>query len=204
MSNTFLLNFAFPVIFLLMAAFFIFVALKTLVCRRPIIISARWLFGFTCVAFLPMIANSVNMAIDSKTVGMIEWVNPVMFTVLLGFFWIQMKGYIAFAISDTYFRDALLSSAKSLEFTIEETMSRLTIKESGDQMQVAIQGWIGTAQLKPAGKGSAKSVQKISNGMAAYFNDTAGKMNYLTSYFYLIMGGFMVLMAILLFTLSVK
>jgi len=79
---------------------------------------------------------------------MIAWMNPLMFTVLLGFFWIQMKGYMAFAISDTYFREALMASASSLGLSIEETMSRLKIKETGQEMQVAIQDWIGTAQLK--------------------------------------------------------
>ena len=85
-----------------------------------------------------------------------------------------MKGYMAFAISDTYFREALLASASSLGFSIEETMSRLEIKETGQEMQVAIQGWIGTAQLKSTSKESNDTVKQIANGMAKYFESTPG------------------------------
>ena len=186
-----------------MAAFFIFIALKTLIGRRPLVFSSRWLFAFMCLAFLPTIVNSISMGFSSPSdLGMISWMNPLMFTVLLVFLWIQMKGYMAFAISDTYFREALLASASSLGYSIEETMSRLKIKETGQELQVAIQGWIGTAQLKSTGKESNDTVKRIAQGMTKYFESTAGKMNFLTSYLYLIIGLFMVAMSVWMFTLK--
>ena len=115
-----------------------------------------------------------------------------------------MKGYMAFAISDTYFRDALLASASSLGFSIEETMSSLKIKETGEEMQVAIQAWIGTAQLKATRRESNDTVKQIANGMTKYFDITPGKMNFLTSYLYLIIGLFMVAMSIWMFSLKLK
>ena len=71
-------------------------------------------------------------------------------------------------------------------------------------MQVSIQGWVGTAQLKPSVRKSAHVVAKIVGGMNQYFKTTPGKMNYLTSYFYLIMGGFMIVCAIGMFLLTKK
>jgi hypothetical protein len=127
-----------------------------------------------------------------------------MFAVMLGFFWIQMRGYMAFGISDTYFREALLSAAGALGYTVEETMSRLKIKETGEEIQVAIQGWIGTAQLKSGDRKSAGTVTRIAHGMNLYFKKATGKMNYLTSYFNLIMGSFLIILAIDLFVLARK
>ena len=205
MNSEFLLKVAMPLIFILMAGFFIFIALKTLIGRRPLVFSSRWLFAFMCLAFLPGIVNSISMGfLSPRGFSMIAWINPLMFIVLLGFFWIQMKGYMAFAISDTYFREALLASASSLGFSIEETMSCLKIKETGQEMQVAIQGWIGTAQLKARTKESNDTVKQVANGMTKYFESTPGKMNFMTSYFYLIMGLFMVAMSIWMFTLKLK
>jgi len=204
MNTTLLLKFAMPAIFILLAASFMFIALKTLLQRRPLLFSSRWLFGFMCVAFLPSILNSINMGFASKTIGMIVWMNPLMFTVMLVFFWIQMKGYMAFAISEKYFRDALLASTASLGYTIEETMSRITVKETGQAVQVSIQGWTGTAQIKPVGKGSGDLVKKLADGMNAYFRATSGAMNFLISYFYLIISCFMVAMSIWMFTLKIK
>ena len=122
----------------------------------------------------------------------------------VGFFLDSNEGYMAFAISEKYFRDALLASTASLGYTIEETMSRITIKETGQAIQVSIQGWTGAAQIKPVGKGSGDLVKKLADGMNAYFRATPGAMNYLISYFYLIMGCFMVAMSIWMFTLKIK
>ena len=194
-----------PCVLVLMAAFFIFIALKTIIGRRPIIFTSRWLFAFMCLAFLPSIVSPITMGFSSSSgFSMIAWMNPLMFTVLLVFFWIQMKGYMAFAISDSYFREALLGSADSLGLSIEESMSSLKVKETGAEMQVAIQGWIGTAQLKSKGKESESSVRQIAQGMTKYFENTPGGMNFITSYFYLIMGAFMIAMSIWMFTLEIK
>jgi hypothetical protein len=204
MNPEVLLKIVMPLIFILMAGFFFFIALKTLIVRRPLVIHSRWLFAFMCLAFLPSIANSISMGLSSPSgFSMIAWMNPLMFTVLLFFFWIQMKGYMAFAISDTYFREALLASASSLGFSIEETMSRLKIKETGQEMQVAIQGWIGTAQLKSASKESNDTVKQIAIGMTRYFESTPGKMNFMTSYLYLIIGVFIVAISVWMFTLKI-
>ena len=205
MNSTFFLSMVMPCIFILMAAFFIFIALKTLIGRRPMIFTSRWLFAFMCIGFLPSIVSPITMGFSSPSgFSMIAWMNPLIFTVLLVFFWIQMKGYMAFAISDSYFREALLGSAESLGLSIEESMSRLKIKETGVEMQVAIQGWIGTAQLKSTGKESEDSVRQIAKGMTKYFENTTGRMNFMTSYFYLIMGVFMIAMSIWMFTLKIK
>ena len=203
MNSDILFKLAFPAINIVIGVFFIFVALKTLIGRRPLLLSSRYLFAVMCLAFLPTIANSIVMGLSSsQSFSKILWMNPLIFLMLLAFFWIQMKGYMAFAISDVYFRDALLASAKSLGYSIEETMSCLKIKETGHEMQVAIQGWIGTAQLKSTAKESNDAVRQIADGMTKYFQCTPGKMNYITSYLYLIVGVFLIAMSAWMFSLK--
>ena len=203
MNSDILFKLAFPAINIVIGVFFIFVALKTLIGRRPLLLSSRYLFAVMCLAFLPTIANSIVMGLSSsQSFSKILWMNPLIFLMLLAFLWIQMKGYMAFAISDVYFRDALLASAKSLGYSIEETMSCLKIKETGHEMQVAIQGWIGTAQLKSTAKESNDAVRQIADGMTKYFQSTPGKMNYITSYLYLIVGVFLIAMSAWMFSLK--
>ena len=205
MNSTILLHVAFPATFILMAAFLIFIALKPLIGRRPLVFSSRWLFALICLAFLPSIASSIIIALSSsRGLSMITWINPLIFTVLLAFFWIQMKGFTAFAISDSYFRTSLLASANSLGLSIEETMSRLKINETGQEMRVAIQGWIGTAQLKSTGKESNEIVRNIAEGMRKYFQSTPGKMNFISSFLYLIIGAFMIAMSVWTFTRKIN
>lgn len=193
MPNIFILIFA-----LIMAVYLMFLSLKTLIGHRPLVAPSRWLFAFVCLAFLPIIASNIAMAVvlyTGFTMNTRMIPIPVIYSVILVFLlWIQWRQlyqrnvYEVFAISDTYFREALLSAAGSLGFSIEETMSRLKIKESGQEMQVAINGWVGTAHLKSTGKESDEAVSQIAAAMAKYFQSTPGNMNYIVSYFYLIMG----------------
>lgn len=199
--NTLFFKFAMPFVFIIMTVFFNTIAIKTLVGCRPLMLSCRWLFAFMCLACLPIIAISIRTGVSSSNGNStVAWIHPLMLAVLLIFSWIQMKGYMAFAISDTYFREALLASAASLGFSIEETMSHLRIKETGVEMQVAIQGWMGTAQLKSSGKGSDDAVRQIAEGMIKYFQSTPGKMNYIASYFHLVFGAILVAMTVWVLT----
>jgi len=137
-----------------------------------------------CLVFMPNIANPIFMGrLSIQGSSMITWMNLLMFVVLMLFAWIQMKGYTVFGVSDFYFREALLASAGSLGYSIEETMSCLRIKETGHELQVAVQGWIGTAQLKSKTKDSENTTKQLADGMTKYFQSTPGNMNYMTSCF---------------------
>jgi hypothetical protein len=202
MDTMFLMKYTMPVVFIGTSALFFFVALKTIVGRRPLLFSARWLFAVMCLSFLPSLFIQVNLWFTTKDSSLttMAWMSPLMFIVFLVFMWIQMKGYFAFAISDSYFRDALLQSASNLGYTLEETMSRVKVRETGEEIQVAVQDWTGVAQLKPANSDARQTVDKIARGMNDYFSQSSGKMNFLSSYLYLIMGGAMIVVAISLFS----
>jgi len=96
-----------------------------------------------------------------------------------------------------------LAAASGLGFTVEETLSRLKIKETGQEIQIALHGWMGTGQLKPARKDARETVDKIAKGMNDYFQKTQGQTNYLASYFFLILGGFTLALAIWMFMLEI-
>jgi hypothetical protein len=170
-----------PSILIFMAVLFVAVALRILLTRRPLLITSRWLFAFMCLAFLPTILNSFLLKAMTFTI-------PAMFGVLLIFFWYQMQGYMALGVSDIYFRDALLASIKGLGYTVDESMSRIRIIETGDELQISIQGWMGSAQIRPMRKCSSTTLRNIVGGMRRYFADTRGRMNYVISYFYIVIG----------------
>ena len=120
---------------------------------------------------------------------MIDWLGPAMFGVILCFRWTQMKGYAVVAASDTYFREALLAAAASLGYSFYETPHRWRIRETGEVVLVA------SGTLKPYNRQSAKLVDQLAHGMKEYFKTHTGKMDYTTSYFYLIMGAVMIAVA---------
>ena len=193
-----------PLLFLALAGFVLFVAIRTLVKKRPVVLSTRWFFALVCLAFLPGILNPFLISTPSSTVGMIVWIPPAMYSVLLAFFWIQMKGYVVFGISESYLRDTLLSATASLGYTVEERMSSLKIVETGHEMQVSVQGWVGTAQIKPRNRESVDSVKNVVKALDRGFATTPGKMNYITAYLYLVLGVFIILCAGSIFVTASK
>ena len=114
-----------------------------------------------------------------------------MFGTLFIFILITTKGYTTYGVTEEYFREALLSTVASLGYTVEETMSCLRIKETGQEIKVMIQGAVGSAQLRPKSKDSAALVKRIAQGMTAYFQNHTGKTKMLIGYFYLLIGVFL-------------
>jgi hypothetical protein len=127
-----------PAFIILLSCKFFFISFKTLFSRRPLIFSTRWIFAFLCIAFLPSLSTSFITG-GSKDVIQLHWINLLMFIGILIIMWIQLKGYIVYAVYASYLREALLASTKSLGITVEETLSCLKITETGGEIQVAIQ-----------------------------------------------------------------
>lgn len=180
----------------LLVIYFFAIALRLLIKRRPVILSSRWTIAFLAVAFAPSMLNAFVFSGVAKGMDMMFWIQPVMFGTIFIFILIQMKGYSTFGVTEAYFREALLSTVSSLGYTAEETISCLRIKETGQEIKIMIQGLSGSAQLRPKSKDSAELVKQIAQGMRAYFQSHSGKTNMLIAYFYLLMGGFLLAIAI--------
>lgn len=188
----------------LIVIYFFAIALRLLIKRRPLILSSRWTIGMIAVAFTPSIFNAFVFHGLEKREDMMFWIQPVMFGTIFIFLLIQMKGYATFGVTEAYFREALLSTVNSLGHTVEETISCLRIKETGQEIKIMIQGLTGSAQLRPKSKDSAELVKQIAQGMRAYFQSHSGKTNMLIAYFYLLMGGFLLATAISLATMMAR
>jgi len=175
----------------LMSLFFFIIAGRLLIQRRPLVLSSRWTIGLIAVAFSPQLLNSFVFHGIAKGMNVMFWIPPLMFATLFIFLIIAIKGYITYGITEEYYREALLSTAASLGYAVEETISCLRIKETGQEIKVMIQGAIGSAQLRPKSKDSAALVKQIAQGMKAYFQTHTGKTKMLIAYFYLLIGFFL-------------
>ena len=116
-----------------------------------------------------------------------------MFSVLIAFFWIQMKGYVAIGISDDSFRDALHFSLNKNEIKFEEQLSTIKLSELDAQIQVAIQSWVGTGQLKLKKSKDSQLMAKVVSGINDYYLANSIKPNNITSIFYIFIGVFMLI-----------
>ena len=175
-----------PIIFGIMAVFFLVIGLRGIITKRPFLLSNKWLLSVMFIIFIPVIIPAFTF--PSSVPFIIKWLNPIIFTVVLVMMCFALKGYCAFGVTDTSFRDALLTSLQELNLPYEETLSSIRLTSIEADLQVSIQSWIGSGVIKIKQRDHRSQLTKIVTAMNEHFRRSSASMNLTTCIFYLIMG----------------
>lgn len=112
-----------------------------------------------------------------------------------------MKGYMAIGISDDSFRQALHFSLTKNNLPFEEQLSTITLTSIDANLQVAIQSWVGTGQIKFKKSGDPKILSEIVTGINQYYSENDIKPNNITAVFYIVTGILMLALAAVTFNM---
>lgn len=118
-----------------------------------------------------------------------------MLTVVGVFMWFTLKGYQAFAVTDSSFRQGLLAALQKLGLPHEERLAVLHLPAVGADLQVAVYSWIGAGQLKVKQWQHNSLLNDIVKGMNEYYQTAAVPVKLTCCIFYVLMGVFMVVFA---------
>jgi len=187
----------FPLVFAFIAFFFLFIGIKVVISKRPLFMPSKYFFAFIVLAFSPQFVTTVDMFLKGLPgkIGLIFLISPILFVCLLVFFWILMKGYMAIGVSDDSFRDAIHFSLKRINQPFEEKLSAIKLTAINTILQIAIQSWIGSAQLRLKQSKDTKLLTEIIAGMNEYYINNNIKPNNVISTFYILIGFFMLVFA---------
>lgn len=186
----------FILLFALMAAYFLVIGIKIVYTNKPLLMPSKVVFIFMVLAFSPqLIIFFEKFSASSNELSHITYLSPLMFIVLLCFFWIQLKGYMAIGISDESFRNALHTSLSNNKIKFEEQLSLIKLTDLDAQLQVSIQSWVGTGQIKLKKSTDKELLNKLVLGINEYYQSTPIVANKTTSIFYIVMGLFMLVFA---------
>ena len=192
MTPHLLITVIFPFVFGVMALFFFVIGLRGIVSKKPFVISARWLFIVVLLGFSPAMFQFAWFPKPSGGHAMlvaIRWLIPVMFIVIIIFLYFTLRGYTAFAVTDTSFREGLLASLEKLNLPHEETLATIKLPTIGADLQVAVQSWIGTGQLKAKQREFSTVLRDIVKGMNEYYQSgVVTKVNLTCCIFYVVIG----------------
>ena len=180
-----------PIMFGVMAAFFLILGLRGILTKTPYLLSNRWLLLVMCVAFLPNII--VPLFFEITDMALWNWLNPAIFTVVLVMMCFALKGYAAYGITDTTFREALLAALDKLQLPYEESLSSIRLTSIEADLQVAIQPWLGSGIIKIKQREHRSLLAEIVAEMNTHFSLSSGPIKHITFIFYVIMGAFMVI-----------
>ncbi len=199
MTHKFLITALFPLLFGVMALFFLAIGLRGIVSKKPFVISSRWFLILVLLGFSPSILMTIPFSGQSDGSGqlaVVQWLIPIILLVVLIFLYFTLKGYTALGITDVSFREALVASLKRLDLPYEETLAMVRLATIGADLQVAVQSWIGTGQLKMKQRQFNKVLSDIVRGMNEYYQSgSISKMNLTCCIFYVVMGVLMALFA---------
>jgi uncharacterized protein len=188
----FVITVLFPCLFGMMALFFLVIGLRGIVTKRPFLISTRWLLGLALLGFTPLILQAVAPPPTGDGSGILRalrWLNPSVLIVVLIFLSFTLRGYVAFGVTATSFREGLLASLRKLNLDHEETLSALRLPTIGADLQVAVQSWMGTGQMKMKQRQFRGILRDIANTMNNYYQGSAGsELNLTCCIFYTFIG----------------
>lgn len=144
---------------------------------------------------LPFIRFS-GLGDNSGHLAIVRWLSPAMLLAVGIFLYFTLRGYMAFGITDVSFREALLASLGKLNLPHEETLAAIRLPAIGADLQVAVQSWIGTGQLKMKQRQFTGVLSEIVRGMNEYYQSGAvSKMNMTCCTFYAVIGVFLAVFA---------
>lgn len=189
---------AFPIMFGLMAILYSAIGLRGILTKQPFMVSNRWHLLVMFVVFIPIALLNISLSLPGN-LDFINWATPLLLVVVLLMMWFQLKGYTAYAVTDTSFREALLAALEKLQLPYEESLSVIRLTTIDADLQVAIQSWMGTGIIKVKQRGYNSVLKEVANAMNEYFRNSSVPTKMISCVFYLVTGGISVLFAIGMF-----
>ena len=181
------------------AVFLLFIGLRGLLTKRPFLISGRWFLLVMAVVFLgPIISLILSPFRFSRTLQFTDWLPVLLFPVVAMFFWLQMRGYMTFGVTGKSFRDGLLAALEKLQLPYEESLSSIRLTSVEADLQVAVQSWMGTGQIRVSQGRQGALLKKIVQAMNEHFRTSPVETNRISCVVALIVGIFAVLMGMAL------
>jgi hypothetical protein len=186
----------FPIMFGLLAAFFLVIGLRGILTGKPFLLSNKWMLVLMFVTFIPVILLPFYFALpdlDLTEMDLMEWLNPAIFTVVLVMMCFALKGYVAYGVTDTSFREALLAALEKLQLPYEETLSTMRLTSIDADLQVSVQSWLGSGMIKVKQREHRSLLTEIVAEMNRYFSGASTPIKLTTCIFYVVMGVLMVI-----------
>jgi len=175
------------------------VAARGIVTNRPFVFTPRWFLAGVAALFSLNFAIVVRRAIrTAPPVGGIDLTPlllPGVLAVIAVLLLIEFRGFVAVGVSGPLFREALFVAIKKLGLKFEQEFSIVRLPSVRAEVQMSVQSWVGTAQIKPRRVRGFRAVRDIARGMNAYFTSRKVGASSIAFTYYLFLAVMLAIMA---------
>ena len=161
-------NLIFPIMFGIMALFFLTIGVRGVLSKRPFLVSNRWWLSILFVVFIPIILLNFSMPLPAGFYTM-NWVIPLILGLLLLRGWFHYKGYTAYAVTDTSFREGVTAALQKLRLPYEESLSAVRLTSIEADLQVSAHSWMGTGMIRVKHRAHKSVLREVVREMNEYF-----------------------------------
>ena len=195
----------FPITLGITAIFSFYIALRGILTKKPFIISNRWFLATILVVFIPLpviLVPLLSASGSGSDIHFMKWLIAILCGLLLFVIlmvWYSLRGYIIYGVTDVSFQEALLAALEKLQLPYEESLSAIRLTSIQADLQVSVQSWMGTGIVKVKQRADRSALREIVNTMNEYFRTSSVSTNMIPCIFFLVMGIFEVLFAIVMF-----
>jgi len=185
----------FPVIFCAFVFFFGFISFSILIKKKPVIVSSKIILILITIALLPSIFINLMDFKYSGFSSLIQLIIPVMFSFLIIFYLMLLKGISIYGINDDDFRKYLFLSLDSLGIKYTEKLNKIHLDELQTDLNIAFQEMLGTGTIKPKNRKKV-NFKSIVKAFKSLIRDNEIVVKKITAYFYLVFSIIMLLTTI--------
>jgi len=165
------------------ALLFIGIGVYALVRRRPFVVRSAWMLILLLIIFGPMMFMQVALWLETRrnpyghSPGLWGLLGPLSLLIFAAFMVKASRGYLVFSATQSSFREALLAALAGLSLPFEERLGAVMLPSVPAEIQVAVQGWIGTGQLRLRNGGSPELMAQIASAMNTTFESANAQTN---------------------------
>ncbi|MDE0186786.1 MAG: hypothetical protein OXP71_15200 [Candidatus Poribacteria bacterium] len=177
----------FPIMFGIMAVFFLTIGVRGVLIKRPFLVSNRWWLSILFVVFVPIILLNFSMLLPASLYA-INWAIPLILGLLLLRGWFHYRGYTVYAVTDTTFREGVTAALEKLQLPYEESLSAIRLTSIEADLQVSPHSWMGTGIIRVKQRAHKSVLREVVREMNEYFRISSVPRNLISCAVYLGIG----------------
>ena len=191
-------------VLMILGLFLLFIGLKVIIGKKPIITNSKYLLFLILITFVSML---IFPNLDDFLKGDFDYFKTGASLIILIIFLVYMfnffNGYLLIGLDDEAFRKCISQSLDNLGIEFKEDFSKIVIDKFEITIHCTVQSWIGQAQIQFKGRVNKKFIGSLIDELNKNINSAEIFPKKTSAYFYSLIGFLSILISVYYLFISV-
>ncbi len=179
----------FVLFMLILGLSLLYIGLKIIIGKKPILISSKWLLILLIIMYIPLLIKPIVVDLISNNIDYFETSLAIILSVVLVVFLRRaLNGYQLIGINGDTFQECLSNSLNNLNVEYEEKLNKIIIPSTDLTILCSMQSWVGQAQIQFKGEIDKQFTKSLIKEIKKYIRSNKTIIMKMPALFYTIMG----------------